>query len=446
MANHVAHAQPPEADEAPPAARAPDAALAAGPERPPPQFAVWTGYADSDNVTRTTDPHEGSFNSIGVFLTAAHDSARLTGSISSNVEHRSYSLAGVEDETVGQLAGIADFNLVGDVLHWGFRENYGQGRTDAYAAIGPGNRETINVLSTGPGLDLPLGQRTILTMNGDYAARRYQYSKSVDSDSAVYDLGLSRQLSQTAQIGIVATTNDIDYVDTNIAPYTIDTAHLSYTKTLATGQALVEWGTNEVSSEGFATDEPFFNVEWFRDLTARSKLSVGAKRHFTDSGGLAGPNGSDAPPPAASDVLLSTAPLEQKNLHVSYLLAAPRTNGSFRVTATEDRYFGNSTLDNDALTTSLAITHSVSMLLKLGLALDNVMREYTDTVVALEDTKDRVISAWVDRVLGRRFSVSFVLSRYEREATDRFDENRYEVRFSYSPTGSSSAALPFAGR
>jgi hypothetical protein len=86
------------------------------------------------------------------------------------------------------------------------------------------------------------------------------------------------------------------------------------------------------------------------------------------------------------------------------------------------------------------------MLLKLGLALDNVMREYTDTVVALEDTKDRVISAWVDRVLGRRFSVSFVLSRYEREATDRFDENRYEVRFSYSPTGSSSAALPFAGR
>ena len=445
IAYDVAHAQRPEAAQTPPTAPTPQAALANEPETPP-EFAVWAGYAESDNLTRTTDPERGSYNSVGVLLSAAHDSTRLTGSINSNVEVRKYSLEDIDNETIGKVAGIANVHLVGDVFHWRFREDYDQGRTDAFSAIGPGNRETINVFSSGPRLDLTLGQRTTLTMNGDYSTRRYEDSVYVDSDSVVYDVGLLRTFSETTQIGIVARTNDIDYVDASIAPYTIDTAYLRYGKMLATGQALVEWGTNELSSQGSSTDAPYFFLEWFRDLTARSRFSLGATRQLTDSGGLAAPSISEAPPPAESDVLLSTAPLDRRGLQVSYLIAAPRTNASIRVTATEDRYFGDSTLDNDALTTSLAISHSVSMLLKFGLTVDNVVREFAGTAVAREDDEDQTMSAWVDRALGRRFSISLVLSQYRRRGNEAFDEDRCEVRFSYSPTGSASAALPSAGR
>lgn len=446
IANHVAQAQRPEAPQSSPTAPTPEGALANGPETPPPEFAVWAGYAESDNLTRATDPEKGSFNSVGVLLSAAHDSARLTGSINSNVELRKYSLDDIDNETIGKISGIANVNLAGDVFHWRFREDYDQGRADAFSAIGPGNRESINVFSTGPRLDLPLGQLTTLTMNGDYSTRRYQDSVYVDSDSVVYDVGVLRQFSETTQIGIVATTNDIDYVDASISPYTIDTAYLRYAKMLATGQALVEWGKNELSSQGSSTDAPFFYLEWFRDLSARSRFSVGATRQLTDSGGLAAPTVSEAPPPAESDVLVSTAPLERRGVQLSYLIAAPRTNASIRVTATEDRYFGDSTLDNDALTTSLSLSHSVSMLLKFGLTLDNVVREFSGTAIAREDDKDQTFSAWVDRALGRRFSVSLVLSHYQRRGTEAFDEDRWEVRFSYSPTGSASAALPTAGR
>jgi hypothetical protein len=446
LSTRYAYAQPPDANQSPAPGRAAEAASTSNAEVKRPQLVTWAGYAQSDNVTRTLDAERGSYGDVGVLFNAAQESARLNGSIQSNIEFRSYSLEGIDDETLGTLDANADFNVARDVFHWLFRETYDQGRTDAFAPVGPANRENINVFSSGPRLDLPVGQRTTVALGGNYSYRRYQDSQYVDSDAVIYDLGVFRQVNPTTQLGMVATANDIDYIDTAISPYEIDTLKLRYAKTLATGAVLAELGQNELSSQGLATDEPLFNFQWFRDVGARGTLSITASRVFTDSGGLAAPTQSDAPPPAESDVLLSTDPLERKSLGVGYSINTPRTNVSIRVTATDDRYFGSSTLDNEGIATGLSISRSVSPRLRFGLAIDSLSREFTDTGFAPQDDEDRTTSAWVDRTLGRRLSVSLSLTRYERQGTASFNEDRYEVRFSYSPTGRADAALPFAGR
>src|SRR5205814_7587530 len=118
---------------------------------------------------------------------------------------------------------------------------------------------------------------------------------------------------------------------------------------------------------GLTVDKPFFDVEWFRDVTARSTLSAIAERRFTDSAGLTVPSTSGAPPSAEGDVLVSSTPLQRKDVRITYRIEAPRTDVSIGLGKAEDRYLGISTLDNDASTASVGFGRSVSMRLRWGL-------------------------------------------------------------------------------
>jgi hypothetical protein len=410
-----------------------------------PALAMWVGHVESDNIARASTSESGSYENIGLFVDLAHTSSRVETSINTDLEFRTYSEDTIEDETVGALAAMADFDLVGDVFGWDFREDYNQGRKDPFAPIGPANREEINVFSSGPQFDVPLGGRTILSIGGDYSARRYGESTSVDSDSVLYQFSVFRQTGPTARVGIVASSDEVDYTDLDAPPYDIDRLSLRYEKTLATGRVLADIGTNEISSGNTKADEPMFNFEWSRSLTARSYLAVTAARQVTDSGGLLSSSIIDAPI-AVGEILVSASPLESKRLGTSYVLTLARTDVTFAVAASNESYIGSTTLDNDSTTTRIAFNRTISPRSSLGVAFDEIQREYKDSGVPRADDKDTTITAWFNRSLGRRFSVALAWSRYERSGTQAFDEQRYEVRFGYSPTESSAAAMRSIGR
>jgi hypothetical protein len=444
--NTTAQAQRPTGDEA---ARAPvprDSTPAAAADAKRAAFSTWVGYAQSDNVARVEDAERGSYADAGVMFDAAHSSPRVTGNIVSNVEFRKYGGQAFDDETLGRLDGDADFNVAKDVFHWRFRETFDQGRTDASATLSPGNREDVNVVSSGPQLDLPIGQRVNFTLGGTYSYRRYQESQYVDNDAVIYDLGVLRQMSETAQVGILASTNDVDFADDTIAPYKIDALNLRYTKMLATGAVLAELGKNKIHLDGPGFDKPAIGFQWYRDVSARGTLSINAERRFTDSGGLATATRSDAPSLPQADVLLSTSPLDRKSVGVGYLIAAPRMEISIGAARSKDSYFGDTTLDNRTTITSFRLSRTVSMRLRFGVSFYDLSRDFEGSTLAGVDDRERTTSAWVNRSLGRRLSVSLALTRYQGLGFQSFDENRYEVRFGYSPTSSGDAALPFVGR
>jgi hypothetical protein len=160
--------QPPERSTRPPGAFPTEPT-----EQPPTNLAFWFGHGESDNIARSTAPEDGSYDSLGFLADFARNSQRFDLNIHADLESRSYSLDTVDNELVGTVNAGAEVHIVPQRFSWEFRDYHGQGITDPYAAIGPGNREQLNVLSTGPIVDLPLGARTSLELGVTLSRRRF---------------------------------------------------------------------------------------------------------------------------------------------------------------------------------------------------------------------------------------------------------------------------------
>jgi hypothetical protein len=410
-------------------------------------LAVWFGHVESDNLERTATPEDGSFESIGLLLGLEHASSRLNASIDADLEHRSYSLDTLDDETIGTLNASADVGIVADLFTWSFTDAYGQGITDPFAGIGPGNREKINVVGTGPRVALPLGGRTSLELRGTYSERRFDESTQVDSDSLLYELGLYRQISSTARVGIGASSNDVEYVDVIAPEYQIDRLGLRYEKELRTGRVLADLGTNEISSRGFESDEPLYNFVWTRSLTARSELSLRAAREITDAGAALGSSlvpGLEGS--SFTDVVVTPNPFEQRRFGVSYVLTMSRTVVSAGLDSYKDEYIGNSVYDNDSTSIHLSFVRTISPRLSVGIGFDGIDRDFTDAAGVQPDGQDDWTGAWLSRSFARRFSLGIAISNYDRSGAQAYNERRYEVRFGYSPTESGETAMASVGR
>jgi hypothetical protein len=412
-------------------------------EEPARGFALWFGHGESDNVLRTEAPERGSYDAAGAFFELNQESARFDSSLRSNIELRSYSDDIIEDEVVGTLTGQMDVRLFRDSVSWLLHESYSQGRTDPFAAPGPNNRESINVFTTGPQFDVPLGGRTTVSAAALHSIRRYDESDALDSDARVYELGLYRQRSSVSRFGLVVTTNDVEFDLPATPEYAIDRLSLNYEKMLATGAIDVAIGTNEITLFGETLDEPLFNFSWNRQIAARSTLRIEAAQQFSDAGTELRLGSSEAP---AGDLgtFVTASPFEQQQLFVSYSLAGTRTFFTASLGTTEEDYVGDA-LDNDNTTTTLSLRRIVTPRLDFGVVFSGIEREFVVSATERPDT-DKTISAWVNRSLGRVFGVALVLTRYERGGPESFDENRYDVRFTYSPSGSATTALGVAAR
>ena len=387
----------------------------------------------SDNIGRAEfGVADGSYDSLGLLLNLGHTSRRLDASVDSDLERRSYSIDAIHDETVGALDAVALVDLVVDRFRWMFSEEYGQGSADPFVATRPGNRESLNVVSTGPRVDIPVAERTMLALTGDYSERRYDVAIDADSNLTEYELGLLRQIRRSTQVGLIANNSHTDYTEVDAPSYEIDSLAFRYFKTLATGTVTADVGTNEISSSGGSRKKPLVNFAWTRDLTGRSELGVVAARQFTDSGGLLalGDDSIDGSP-----ILAAPSPVEEQRLTVSYLLTMERTVVSGSVGASEYRYFGDTVLDNDANEIQLAYTRTVSPQLAFGVNYNKVFRDFNDPATFEPHDEDATLSAWLSKSLGRNFGVAFGVSEYVRSGPQSFDERRYEVRFLYSPIG-----------
>jgi len=446
----LAFAQPPNAEPPTPARSNSEAQALATAEGGGTEsergIAVWVTHAESDNLLRIEDGDRGSYNGIGALLNLTSDADRIDTSVNGNIELRGYSDDTIDDEPVGILGALVDFDLVRDRFSWSFADTFSQGQTDPFSAAGPNNRESINVFTTGPQLDLPLGARTSLSLGGDYSSRSYDDSTQLDSDSTVYELGLFRQVAPTARFGLVANSNEVEYDLEGVLPYDIESMSLRYEKTLATGHVRAAIGTNEITVQGQAEDNPLFDFEWRRALATRSTLSIAAGRKFTDTGGAFGGSPGQEPIGGDDGALLSTSPFEQTNLSVSYGLTGTRTVLTVRVGTAEEDYLADAALDNDNASTHATLSRTVTPRLSFGLLADYLERRFDNPTLTDGEEQERTLGGWLNRSLGRNFGVALVLTHYKRRGIQSFDENRYELQFNYSPTDSMSTALGVAGR
>ena len=381
--------------------------------RPPgtADFDVRFGAAHSDNLLRLpVDPESGRYRFLGTSFDYVRDGARFDANLAGDVERRKYSDATIASEPVGRINVFLDTELLPGRVSWVVNDNYGTGRTNAFIPSGPQNRQEINVFSTGPRIDVPVGARSSIGIEATRAESNFSESSRIDSDRETYDLTLNRSLSTTSQVGIGGSRRDVEFEGATDRNET-KSFFILYDRQLASGSTAVRVGRSETEIGSTTWSTPLVDLSWARNLGTRTRLGVTATKGFADAAtsfardNTAGGN-------AAEFVVAVRDPYEFSQLGINLALTYERTAVTLSLAKGESQYTQTVDFDNDERSLRMAVQREVSARVLVGAAAGLREREFTR--LAREDT-DRFREVFLDKTFGPRWSMRLTLERLARD-------------------------------
>lgn len=385
---------------------------------------VRLGAGHSDNLFQTSVLEEsGNYRLLGVDVDFYRETTRVETEVTGDVEFRSYSHPAIDDAPYGSFDAQVEIQAIRDRLSWIVSDEYGEGRLDPFQMQGPGNREQINIFTTGPALYLPVGERTEIRLSSMLGNRSYEESKDFDADTLESTAGVYRQIGMTAEVGLVLSTRDVEF-DTLDYDNTIERAAIRYDKTLSDGEASLQLGTNRVEYESYSKSSPMFEISWARQVGTRSRVQLQAQQALVDSSDTF--RGGQTP----DDALRSVDVYERTSAGAALNLGFPRGEMTFTGRIGEDRYENDLTLDNDLLQVGVAYERPLSNRLNLGISYFSVDREFQITDQQSDDTGTMI---WAERAFGSKISLDIEYERSSRggRGVDSSDENTIRLSVIY---------------
>jgi hypothetical protein len=383
------------------------------------------GTGHSDNILRRSSLEEsGNYTALGALLDISRETTRVTAEVTGDLEFRSFSTSGIKDEPYGDFNARAELFAVPDRFSWVFEDQFGQGRVDPFNTIGPANQEQINIFATGPALYLPVGERNEVRLSSMIGQRTYGDSVGFDNDTMESTVGLFRQLSSTAEIGLNLESRDVEFDDSSL-DNTIERAYVSYRKTLSNGAAAVEIGSNNVDFAGSNQSHPYFNLNWARDISTRTSVAFDVQSALYDSSDSfrGGQNFEDS--------LRTTDVYERKGGGASLIITPNRSRISLVARLSQDRYENDTTFDNDMTQLRFTYERTISARLDAGFDFNTVERDFTTSD---QRDEDRRTSLYFERAFGRQLSLNVTYEHVSRGGvnTGTYDENSIRVMLLYA--------------
>ena len=385
-------------------------------------------WGQSDNLFQEeSGTDRGSYSALGLLVDFSRESQRLLLDIDGDIEYREYSESQLEDEPFGTLNAQIEIRPIPDRFSWIVSNLYGEGRADPLAPRGPANREQVNITSTGPALFLPLGQRTEMRLQSLVGKRNYEDTVGADSDTVDSRIGVHRQISSTAEASLAFSRRDVEY-DAPEFDNEIERTYISYTKELASGQVSMAVGSNRVDFIDRAETLPYFDMDWTRDVSARSSLSLQFDNFLTDtSDSFRGGQDLD-------EVLQSVDVFERSSTGLEFSFRATRSQYSLGGRIGKDRYENAGQFDNDIAYLYFLAERLLTTEVTGGLEVAISERDYQST--ALRDD-ELGMSIWVEKSFGRRlsFRADYEHRDSEYQIFAGYDENiiRFSMQYDLNP-------------
>lgn len=404
-------------------------------------FAVRLGGGSSDNIYRDpTAEKSGSYSAVGMNMDFLHETRRVDARLFGDLELRSYSESGIDNERLGSIDASAEIFAVPEKFSWFFGDTSGNGRTNPFRPDGPGNREKIDVYSTGPRLDLPIGARTSFRGSAIVGQRRFGDSNRLDSDTTTSDIGFFRGLSSTAEIGFGASQRKVEY-DVSALDNDITSAYVSYDRQLASGRASIKLGTSQLEFATIDDTTALIELFWARDVGARSQLSVSLGNDYNDVADAFrfGADLRDLEVDPLDNGLLLTADVYESTAGtLTYQINGDRTRVNVAGTFFENDYSTNDIYDNDGHQLRVSVQRDLSQEMAVGALLVQIQRDFKEPV---QNNKDGRLEIYLRRQFGRRFSMEINLQRNSRSGGVNvdYDENVAEIFFQYDLSTSPAA-------
>ena len=260
------------------------------------QVDVGAGY--SDNIARSsTGEQDETIGTLGLQFSLDQRTAKLTADIIGDLAYFDYLDDTFASELTGNIAANARFAFVPERFEWLVADNFGQVLSNPFAPATPGNRENINVFTTGPDFAMRLGSQMRLRVGGRYTMTTYE-NRPFDSDIVSGELALVRELSSSSELSLNGQVQSIEYDQQALnADYDQTQAFVRYDATGARTTLTIDVGYTEVKPDGGgdSQDGLLFRFDAARRLSPSTTATLSAGREFANSAtafaGIQGANG-----------------------------------------------------------------------------------------------------------------------------------------------------------
>lgn len=410
-----------------------------------PEGYIELGFGQTDNLNRNVEELQSDIGMIGVGFAGRTDRRRLRAALAGDIEYRKYGADELsdddDDEVLGSVDGELELHAVPDRLQWNFGFGYGQVRIDPLGAVGPSNRQRTTSFSTGPRISLPLGERTLVQLEGVVSEQEFEVTEELDGRLTAVRVGLERQVDPVTQVTLVLDDSETEY-DLDNEIYNIQTLSLEYRRELASGEAFASIGRGRVDVEDDSEPITVARLSWNRDVGARSNLEICYGREITDAGSAFANAGVAIGCPGElrdlasvvrttgnreQGVVPTTSPFVRSGGSVS--LTVEGESGGLRATFSmaQDRFEEQSTFDNDSTIVEVSGSRDFARRWRAELTARFWIQDFVERG---EENEDRFIRFSLSRLLGRNMRLTLSYEKNRRVGgVGPFDANDYFLSF-----------------
>lgn len=252
------------------------------------RLTIGVGGAYLDNVRHTATGQQDEIVGIaGTEFQLHTDRTRMEADFTGAFDYQRYSSSTYGGEFFGDFVGTVVLKILPDTVHWHFSDDFADVRSRAADADTPDAREHLNYFSTGPDLQLRLGDRTLAGVSGRFSDTHYSESSELDSQRRSGQVFIQRNLSMLSRVALNAERSVLEFAERDTNPdIHQEAAYLRFEIEGARTELGLDAGysRSEQQKGGVRREGSLVRLSVSRRLTERSMLELRAGRIFTDAG------------------------------------------------------------------------------------------------------------------------------------------------------------------
>jgi hypothetical protein len=380
------------------------------------QWAAELALSHSDNIRRNDlDKQAADVAQLNLEYAYFKKTRRLDASVAADLAFVDYLDNSFANGVVGTLSAYAAADLIEDRLQWTARDIFGQTHRDLTLAYTPQNRENINFIATGPILFLPVGSSNDIDFDGSYSRVDYQTSP-FDSNRYSGGAAFVHNLSANSSVSLNAQSQRVEYVAPASSSSNFDRSSffLGYKGGGRNTSVLLEVGANRIGRSNADASGALLQLALSRNISARSKLTIGFDQEFTDAGEAFGSASTFTNVSLDTQGLgTTTSPYKLTSGNIDWDAMGRRTRLGVSLSVHNEKYLqqplSDRTLASGQLRLSRQLTARVSA---------QLIGSYTDTTFKniAGSSKDVSGAGSVSWMMTRRLSLDLSLDHFSRKS------------------------------
>ncbi len=251
------------------------------------EYGVRAGLSWSDNIRRAaSNSRSEAVGLIDLNINADHQSRATSLSLGGNIGLRNYLRNTYNSDIIGNMVGMAEVQLVPEVLSWSFEDRFGTLQQDPFRPSTPDNRENINNFATGPNVRIALSRVMGLNLSGRYRINTFE-TAPLDNEVIGGSVGLVRSLSSKRSVSLNFSTDSVDY-DNPLIDRDFDrrSAYVGMRSEMSRGSISVNVGVNEVDVGGRTVDGFLAGINLNRRVSARTTFTASYDQRYSAAGNI----------------------------------------------------------------------------------------------------------------------------------------------------------------